>query len=48
MITAHHHHRIFDKRAGTDAISTTVGPLPGNWLATSMADLTPDLQVSLS
>ena len=24
------------------------GPLPGNWLAARMADLTPDLQVSLS
>ena len=44
----HHHHRIFDSRAGIGAISTTVGPLPGNWLAARMADLTPDLQVSLS
>ena len=34
--------------ADTGAISTTVGPLPGNWLAARMADLTPDLQVSLS
>ena len=25
-----------------------MGPLPGNWLAARMADLTPDLQVSLS
>ena len=30
------------------AISTTVGPLPGNLLATRMANLTPDLQGSLS
>ena len=46
--THHHHHRIFDLRAGTGAISTTVGPPPGNWLAARMADLTPDFQVSLS
>ena len=28
--------------------STSVGPLPGSWLATRMADLTSDLQVCLS
>ena len=28
-------------------ISTSVGPLPGSWLAAHMADLTPDLQVSI-
>ena len=28
--------------------STSVGPLPGNWLAAHIADLTPDLQVLLS
>ena len=28
--------------------STSVGPLPGNWLAACLADLTPDLQVCLS
>ena len=44
----HHHHQIFDQRADIGDISTTVGPLPGNWLAARMADLTPDLQVSLS
>ena len=39
----HHHNQIFDKRAG--ASSTSVGPLPDNWLAARIADLTPDLQV---
>ena len=38
----------FGQPAGTGVISTTVGPLPGNWLAANMADLTPVLQVSLS
>ena len=42
----HHHNQIFDKRAG--ASSTSVGPLPDNWLAACIADLTPDLQVLLS
>ena len=44
----HHHNRIFDKRAGAGASSTSVGPFPGNWLAARIADLTPDLQVLLS
>ena len=43
-----HHHQIFDEHAGTGASSTSVGPLPGNWLAACIADLTPDLQVLLS
>ena len=38
------YNQIFD--AG--APSTLVGPLPGNWLAARIADLTPDLQVLLS
>ena len=42
----HHHHQIFYEHAGTGAMSTSVGPLPGSWLAACMADLTPDLQVS--
>ena len=44
----HHHYQIFDWLAGTGATSTTVGPLPGGWLAARMADLSPDLQVCLS
>ena len=41
----HHHHQIFDWCAGTGATSTSVGSLPGSWLAACMADLTPDLQI---
>ena len=44
----HHHNQIFDKHADTGASSTSVGPLPGSRLATSIADLTSDLQVLLS
>ena len=44
----HHHHRIFDQRAGTGATATSVGPLPGSWLAARLSDLSPDLQVCLS
>ena len=40
--------RFFYYCAGTGATSTSVGPLPGSWLAARMADLTPDLQVCLS
>ena len=32
----------------TGTTSTSVGPLPGSWLAACIADLTPDLQVCLS
>ena len=45
---SYHYNRIFDKRAGAGASSTSVGPFPGNWLAARIADLTPDLQVLLS
>ena len=41
------YNQIFELRAGARA-STSVGPLPGNWLAAGIADLTPDLQVLLS
>ena len=34
----HHHHRCFDYRAGVGASSTSVGPLPGSWLAADIAD----------
>ena len=47
-LSYHHHNRIFDLHAGARASSTSVGPLPGNWLAACIADLTPDLQVLLS
>ena len=40
--------RFFYLHAAIGVISTSVGPLPGNWLAAHMAHLTPDLQVSLS
>ena len=43
-----HHNHIFDYHAGAGASSTSVGPLPGNWLAARIADLTSDLQVLLS
>ena len=43
----HHHHWIFYQRAGTGATVTSVGPLPGSWLAACMSDLTLDLQVHL-
>ena len=43
-----YHNQIFDLRAGAGASSTSVGPLPGNWLAARIADLTPDLHVLLS
>ena len=32
-------------RASAGALSTSVGPLPGSWLAACIADHTPDLQV---
>ena len=38
----------FSLTCSTGATSTSVGPLPGRWLAACMADLTPDLQVCLS
>ena len=34
----HHHYQIFYECASTGAISTTVGPLPGTWLAARMAE----------
>ena len=40
------YNQIFD--AGAGAPPTSVGPLPGNWLAAGIADLTLDLQVLLS
>ena len=40
----HHHYQIFDKHASY----TSVGPLPGSWLALRIADVTPNLQVFLS
>ena len=33
---------------GHQCIRATMGPLPGNWLAARIADLTPDLQLFLS
>ena len=44
----HHHHQTFYYNAGTGATFTSVGPLPGIWLAAPMVDLTSDLQVCLS
>ena len=44
----HHHNQIFDLHAGAGASSTSVCPLPGNWLADSIVYVTPDLQVPLS
>ena len=44
----HNHNQIFDKHAGAGASSTSVGSLPGNWLAARIADLTPDLQMLFS
>ena len=44
----HNHNQIFDLHAGAGASSTSVGPFPDNWLAASIGDLTPDLQVLLS
>ena len=40
-------YQIFDKHEGAGASSTSVNPLPGNWPAARIADLTPDLQVLL-
>ena len=40
-----HHNQIIDKRADAGASSTSICPLPSNWLAAHIADLTPDLQV---
>ena len=45
---SYHHNQIFDLHAGAGTSSTSVSPLPGNWLAARIADLTPDLQVLLS
>ena len=39
MHKSYHHNQIFDKHAGAGASSTSVGPLPGNWLAARIADL---------
>ena len=47
----HHHHLIFNYHAGTGATSTSVGPLPGSWLATRMAEVDkvmPELSSSTS
>ena len=48
FLTAESYNQIFDKHAGAEPSSTSVGPLPGNWLAAHIAHLTPDLQMLLS
>ena len=45
---SHHHHRHLDKRADAEASSTSVGSLPGSWLAACMADIPLDFITSLS
>ena len=42
------YHKLMIIRFLNSISSTSVGPLPGNWLAARIADLTPDLQVLLS